>query len=274
MTYLVTGARGLIGRSVVDHLLTAGKTVRAASSQPEQAVLPAEVELIGLDSTDSASAMAAFDGVERAFLYADHVGMDNLVAAARRSGVKHIVLLSSVAAERPGNIISDMHLAAEVPLQESGLPVTILRPGAFAGNARWWISSIKSDRSVPLPFPGVHQDPIHEDDLAEAVVTALTEPGHAGKIYPLTGPESLSFQRMVEILGDALGEPLRIDHISYEDALKFMLKPALDIWAQVGDAPIPIGPTVESVTGRPARTFAQWAVDHVAEFESTPPVRV
>ncbi|WP_019930135.1 SDR family oxidoreductase [Nocardia sp. BMG111209] len=266
MTYLVTGARGQVGRAVIDALLAAGKPVRAASSQPEDTRVPTAVPVIGLDPADPASAAAAFDGVDRAFLYASGRGIDTLVAAAKTAGVQHITLLSSVAAETPGNPIGDVHLAVERPLRESGLPLTILRPGAFAGNARMWLSG--TDDVVRLPFPDVQQNSIHEADIADAAVTTLTEPGHEGKIYPLTGPESLSLRRMVDILAEATGRPLRMEQIDYEQAAQFLFRPVLDMWAAAGDAPVPVGPTSESVTGKPARTFTQWAADHAAEFRT------
>ncbi|MQY29612.1 NAD(P)H-binding protein [Nocardia aurantia] len=266
MTYLVTGARGQVGRAVIASLLAAGESVRATSSRPDAATLPGGVPVLGLDPADPDSATAAFDGIERAFLYAAHDGIDALIAAAKAAGVQHITLLSSVAAETPGNPIGDRHLAVERPWQEAGLPLTILRPGAFAGNARMWLSG--ADDVVRLPFPEAQQNPIHEADLADAAVTSLTEPGHAGKIYPLTGPESLSIRRMVELLAEATGRPLRIERISYEQAAQFLFRPVLDMWAAGGDGPVPVGPTSESVTGRPARTFAQWAADHAAEFRS------
>ncbi|MBF6173427.1 SDR family oxidoreductase [Nocardia blacklockiae] len=267
MSILVTGARGSVGRTVVEKLLAAGESVRAASSQPGDTSLPAEVEVIGLDLTDPAAIDAALDGVDRVFLYAAEKGIDNFARAAKSAGIQRITLLSSIAAAEPGNPIGDRHLAAERPLQSADLPLTILRPGAFATNWRWWAPSIKSERVVRLPFPDVHQNSIHEADIADAAITALTEPGHEGHIYPLTGPESLSLRQMVDILATALGEPLHLEHITYAQASEFLYRPMLDLWSQLGDTPAPVGPTSESVTGRPARTFAQWATDHIADFK-------
>jgi uncharacterized protein YbjT (DUF2867 family) len=154
----------------------------------------------------------------------------------------------------------------ERPLRASGLPLTVLRPGAFAANARWWESSIRSERIVRLPFPEVQLNPIHEADIAAAAVTALTQPGHVGHTYPLTGPESLSQRTMVDTIAAALGEPIALVELTYEQATEFMFKPVLDAWAEAGTGSAPVGPTSEAVTGVPARTYAQWAADHVADF--------
>ncbi|MFF0493124.1 SDR family oxidoreductase [Nocardia sp. NPDC004068] len=266
MTFLVTGARGLVGRTVIDRLRAAGHAVRAVSSRPEDTELPADVAVAATDPDDPGSYAAALDGVDRVFLYAASPGLEHFLAAARAAGVGHIVLLSSIAAEAPGNPIGDRHLAVEGPLRESGLPLTILRPGAFASNARLWRDSIAAERVVRHPFPDVQQNPIHEADLADAAVAALTEPGHAGAIYPLTGPESLSFRAMIDILAEAVGEPIRLERIGYDEAAEFVFRPVLDLWAAAGTGPAPVGPTVESVTGPPGRTFAEWAADHAAEF--------
>ncbi|MFE7796647.1 SDR family oxidoreductase [Nocardia sp. NPDC057440] len=266
MTYLVTGARGIVGRAVIDQLLAAGKPVRAASSDPTATTVPDGVELVGLDMTDPASVAAALDGVDRAFVYAAPDGIENFIGTAKAGEVAHVALLSSIAAESEDNTIGARHLAVERPLQESGLPLTVLRPGAFAANSRWWAAAIKSERVARLPFPDLQLNPIHEADIAAAAVAALTEPGHAGKIYPLTGPESLSQRSMVELIATAIGEPVEFVELTYEQAAEFLYKPVLDMWAKAGTEPMPVGPTSESVTGVPARTYAQWAADHIADF--------
>ncbi|WP_280268648.1 SDR family oxidoreductase [Nocardia wallacei] len=264
MSFLVTGARGTVGRTVIERLRASGERVRAASSSPGGAELPAGTEVAGLDMTDPASVAAALDGIDRVFVYAAHDGMDTFAEAAKAAGVQHITLLSSLAAAAPGNPIGDLHLAAERPLQESGLPLTILRPGGFATNWRWWVTP---QRVVRLPYPEVQQSLIHEADLADAAIATLSRPGHAGRIYPITGPESLSLRRMAEILGAALGEPLPFEVISHEQAAEFLYEPMLELWAERGDIPDDVEPTSESVTGVPARTFAQWAADHAADFK-------
>ncbi|WP_330231745.1 NAD(P)H-binding protein [Nocardia sp. NBC_00508] len=266
MTYLVTGVRGIVGRAVVDQLRAAGKPVRAASAQPDLATAPAGVELVGLDPADPRSVAAALDGVDKVFYYAAREGVDTFIDAAKSAGVAHIVLLSSIATEGDHNPIGAMHLAVEDPLRESGLPLTILRPGAFAANARAWFSSIKAERVVRQPFPDVQLTPIHEADLAAAAITALDDPARAGKIYPLTGPESLSHRQQVDAIAVALGEPIELIELSYEEAVESYYRPVLDLWAEAGTAPSPVGPTAESVTGTPARTFAQWAIDHVDDY--------
>ncbi|MEU2093087.1 SDR family oxidoreductase [Nocardia beijingensis] len=266
MTYLVTGVRGIVGRTVVDQLRAAGKPVRAASSRPAETTVPDDVDLVGLDLTDPESVTAALTGVDKVFCYAAAEGIGNFIDAAKAAGVAHVVLLSSIAAENDQNPIGARHLAVENPLRASGLPLTVLRPGAFAANARTWFPSIKAERVVRVPFPDLHLTPIHEADIADAAIAALDDPSHAGKTYPLTGPESLSHHQQVAAIAAALGEPVELIELSYEEAADVYYRPVLDMWAKAGSEPSPVGPTSEPITGTPARTFAQWAVDHVDDY--------
>lgn len=228
--------------------------------------MPDGVDVVAYDQTDPNPWLRRSRGVRWVFLYAQSEGIENFISAAASSGVEQVVLLSSIAAESGDNPIGATHLAVERPLQDSGLALTILRPGAFAANARGWMSSIKSERVARLPFPDLQLTPVHEADIAAAAITALTEPGHAGKIYPLTGPESLSQRAMVDTIASAIGTPIELIELTYEQAAEFMFKPVLDMWATLGTAPAQIGPTAESVTGRAPRTYAQWATNHADDF--------
>jgi uncharacterized protein YbjT (DUF2867 family) len=118
---------------------------------------------------------------------------------------------------------------------------------------------------------------IHEADIAAVAATVLGEDGHARKSYILTGPEALTPSEMVRLIGMAIGRHLRFVELTEaqareqwqeagypEDVIEFF------VWA-LGNTP-PEGytviPTVEQVTGRPPRTFAQWAMEHAEAFHS------
>jgi uncharacterized protein YbjT (DUF2867 family) len=85
------------------------------------------------------------------------------------------VLLSSASAldDDPADLIGAMHRRAEDPLREADLAATLLRPGAFAGNTLDWAGGVRAGR-VELPYPDIHVTPIHEDDIADVAVAALT----------------------------------------------------------------------------------------------------
>lgn len=277
-TVLVTGATGTIGRYVVGELLAAGHRVRAITRSPEHANLPHGVELIAGDLAE-APTPGLFDDVDSAFVFpvAEAAGFARAAASA---GVAHLVLLSSLAAaiehERDRGSASQVHHSAiEDAVRDSGATWTILRPGTFAGNLLPWAQPIRYTGGVRGPYPTSAQAPIHEADIAAVAAAALTEPGHVGAQYPMTGPQALTRVEQLDTIGAAIGRELhfiettpdefRSEMLSYgvDDGIISML---LDYWSDTVETPDKVRPTVQQVTGRPARTLANWAADHVADF--------
>lgn len=264
MTILVTGARGAIARNVIALLLASGTPARAASRVPGATDLPAGVEPVRADFTAPETLAPALEGVEKVFLYAAHEGMDAFVAAAQEAGVKHVVLLSSAASADADNEIGRRHLEAERPLEASGIPYTFVRPAMFATNSLWWAESIKQEGLVRLPYPDAPVNPIHERDIAEVAFTVLTEDGHAGRTHVVDGPGHLTQRRQVELIGEAIGREIAVEAMPREVAERFLPVSLLDMLA-TGSTEV-WGPTSEAVTGRPARTYAEWTVDHADDF--------
>jgi len=278
MTVLVTGATGNVGRNVVNLLLAEGVPVRATSRDP--ASLPAGVDAHAADLTEPKSFETALNGVDKVFLFPSPQGVDGFVAVAKAAGVRHIVLLSSISTLEEGspNPITRMHVTVETAVANSGIPWTFVRPGAFATNTLRWAPAVRDNGGVRLPYAQGHVVPIHEGDIAAVAATALLNDGHEGKAYALTGPESLTQARQVALIAEAVGKPLWVEDLTGEDA-----RAELATWfgafatseiietmlgyfrSQVGQ-PAEVLATVEDVTGRPARTFADWAVDHKADF--------
>jgi uncharacterized protein YbjT (DUF2867 family) len=277
MTILVTGARGAIARNVVSGLLDAGVPVRAASRDPEATALPAGVQPVRVDPAELDTLKAALDGVDKVFLYANPEGIGDVIDAIRAAGVRHAVLLSSLAVVQPDserNEISRRHLAVERPLADSGIPWTFIRPGAFATNQLQWARSIQAEGVVRAPYPEAHAAVIHERDMADVAVAALTGTGHEHAAYSLTGPESLTQRERVERIAEAIGRPVRFEEQTPEQARTEMSRhvpPAfvetlLNYMAATDGVPQPILDNAPAVTGHPSRTFAQWAADHRADF--------
>ncbi|MQM27471.1 SDR family oxidoreductase [Glycomyces albidus] len=267
MTVLVTGARGSIARNVIAQLILAGVTVRAASRNPAAVELPGGALPAHVDFTAPETLAPALEGVEKVFLYAAHEGIEHFVAAAEASGVKHVVLLSSASTADPRadeNPIGRMHLAVERPLEASDLPWTFVRPAMFATNTLWWADSVKQEGVVRVPYPDAPVNPIHERDIADVAVTALLGSGHEGRKYLVDGPGHLTQRRQVELIGAAIGRDIAVEELPREVAERFLPASLLDMLA-TGEA-ITWGPTAEAVTGRPARTFEQWAADHAGDF--------
>ena len=274
---LVTGATGNVGRNVVAQLLAAGRRVRAVTRNPDAARLPRGAEVFGADLAEPDSLDGALRGIERLFLFPRPETAEQVLALARRRGVRRVVLLSASAVldhdER--NLIGAMHREVEDAVTASGLAATFVRPGGFAANALGWAPSIRAEGVVRAPYPELASAPVHERDIAAVATAALLEDGHEGAAYQLTGPHTLTQLEQVASIGVAAGRDIRFEEQTPQQAraqlLRAMPAPVVDsllhIWARLADPePEKILPTVEQVTGRPPSTFAQWAHEHSEAF--------
>jgi uncharacterized protein YbjT (DUF2867 family) len=275
MTILLTGARGTIARSVIERLHAAGVPVRAASKSPGELRVPEGVQTTALDL--SRPDATAFEGVSSLFLYPQPDGIDDVLKAAAVAGVERIVLLSSAWVLKPGAEnapVGRPNVLVERAVDGSGIASMFLRPDAFASNARSWIGYIRGGQPVPLAYPDAHIAPIHPDDIADIAVEALTGNTLAGRAVTLTGPESLTFRDQIATIAGITGRGISIQPVSRADAEQQLgaYMPAalaanlLDGWFAATAGPAPIGDTTQTLLGRPARTFAQWADENRAAF--------
>lgn len=279
MLTLVTGCRGRVGSTLASLLHRGGHAVRAASRNPAELSLPAGIPAVACDLGDPTTFAAALEGVDSVFLYAEPSHIDDFLAAARAAGVGHIVLLSSssvLAPDASSNAIAASHHAVEQALTASPLTATLLRPGAFAGNAYQWSGAFRSGHPVDLPYPRSQTSPIDETDIAEAALAVLSDARLQGAAYHLTGPESLTATEQVELLAASSGTPVTVNTVS-RDAWKESVSPfmpaeiaeaLLGYWAATDGSPAEVTDDTEKLTGRPARTFAAWAAEHAAAFRA------
>ena len=278
---LVTGATGTVGREVVAQLLLAGEKVRALTRNPSRAQLDEQVELVAGDFNQPETLAKAVEGVESIFslAFGPQLGIQeaSLAQAGKKAGARHIVKLSAL---RPGgearSSIGTWHLASERALQSIGIAWTFVQPGAFMSNALYWTDSIKGQGKVFSNYGDGKVAYIHPRDIAAVAVRALTEPGHEGKVYPVTGPEALNVSELVQLLSEAVGKPIEYVPITDDAAREGMQKAGLPTF--LIDALLPFAsfvrsgkgaetlPTVEQVIGRKQLTFADWAREHAADF--------
>ncbi|GAA1671295.1 NAD(P)H-binding protein [Kribbella yunnanensis] len=279
---LVTAATAPVGRSIVEQLVAAGRPVRALTRDPEKSGLPAAGEVVAGDLGDPASLRSAMEGVSAIFLLAVVPGFaPAFLAAAKDAGVRRIVFQSSEsvsdeAPEQP-HAVAEFHHAIEQELRESGLEWTFLRLELSASNALQWAfdvpAQVKTGDVVRGPYADAADAPIHPADFAAVAIEALSDDRHAGEIYRITGPESLTHAEQIKLLGEALGRPLRYEELSVDAAREAMgpYAPAdalLDDWARHIHEPAPVNDTVEKLIGRPGRSYLQWARDYQADFVS------
>ncbi|WP_026415881.1 NAD(P)H-binding protein [Actinomadura oligospora] len=271
--FLITGATGNVGRHLVAELASAGHKVRALTRDPASARFPTGVEV-------AATQDFPLDGVSAVFVNPSVFwgGFGDLLDRCREHGVRRVVMLSSSSAEHagPGNPIGEFHLAKEREIEASGLEWAFPRPGAFAANAANWAGQIRDGGVVSGPFADAETAPIHERDIAAVSAAMLTRDDLVGTRPVLSGPESLTFADQARLIGEAIGRDVRYEELSPEDARAAMLggghmtpqiaDSLLDMWEQCVGRPAEISPEVERVTGRPARSFAEWAADNAGHF--------
>jgi uncharacterized protein YbjT (DUF2867 family) len=278
VTTLVVGARGSIGRHVVEQLLATGELVRASARDPKSAGLPSRVSVVAADLTRPDTLRVALTGVRKVFLYAPAGGVGAFVEAARDANLERVVLLSSGSVLLPyatGNAIADEHRAVELQLARSGLPFTPIRPLVLATNALGWADSIRTTGTVPLFRPDGTTAPIHERDIAAVAVAALTGTANGLVSGMLTGPQSLSQRRQVELVGAALGRDIAVEELSETEARSWFarfggtpetVEAIIQFVAAAADGGSPATDTVERVLGHPATPFGEWVYEHVADF--------
>jgi uncharacterized protein YbjT (DUF2867 family) len=191
------------------------------------------------------------------------------------SEARHVVFLSSGTVELPVDThIARMHAETEAVIRASRLTWSFVRAGAFMSNALRWAPGIRAEGIVRVPFAGGRNAPVDPRDLGDAAATILLDPARfAGASPAITGPEVLSTRQQVAILAQALGREIRIEDVPEAAAREQMLRgmPAAmvdSVFALMrhGLQAAPEVRTAEAITGRPPRTFAQWAADHRADF--------
>jgi uncharacterized protein YbjT (DUF2867 family) len=275
MTILVTGARGNVGRRVLQRLYAAGHSLRASGRNPAELDVPEGVETVALDLNDPETFVAALAGVSKVLLYAEPDGIVKFLDEAEKAGVEQIVLLSSNTVGLPGadqDPLAHHHLLVEEAVVGSGLNYTILRPGAFMSNAFGWSYSLQQGDTIDQVFPEAQVAPVHEDDIADVAVVALTEKKLQDEIVDLTGPESLTFRQELEIVGEVLGRKLVINGLTREEGEAQMsdfvpppvLTSLLNQWEAAVGVVADTSATAERITGKPARTFRQWVEEHAS----------
>ncbi|MFF8291402.1 NAD(P)H-binding protein [Streptomyces sp. NPDC016309] len=272
-TTLVTGATGTVGRQVVAELLRRGRPVRALTRDPAKAGLPEGVEVVRGDLTDPGTLTAALEGVTGLHLITFggpyFTPLDTgprVVELARAAGVRRVTVL---------------HGGGPSPLEDAvragGLPWTVLMPVEFMANALEWAEDIRTSDEVREPFPGRLSAMVHEADIGAVAAVALTEDGHAGREYVITGPEALTVRDKTDAIGAARGREVRLVELTEAEAVarwRAEGRPAdvidflLDVYGNTPPEGRTVLDTVERVTGRPARTFAEWARTHAAAFRS------
>jgi uncharacterized protein YbjT (DUF2867 family) len=274
--FFITGASGNAGGAVVRAALAAGRPVRALVRRED--ALPDGAEAVVGDLNRPETFAGALTGVRAVFLLSGYDRLDELLAAMRGSGVERVVLLSSSAAPSGDttNAVARYHIESERAVAASGLAHTFLQPNSFMSNVFRWLPQLQSGDVVRLPFADVPIATIDPDDLG-AVAAAALAGGHDGRVYRLSGPESLRPSEQVANVAEAIGRDVRFEGQSNEEAREEMSRGMppeyVDAFMRFfADGEVDestVHPTVEQILGRPPGRLADWAAAHADELRAS-----
>src|SRR6266576_4879378 len=287
---LVTGATGLNGKELLRRLSARGVAVRALVRNPAKAgaiaALP-QVEIVQGDMARPETLTAALRDVDRAMLISssDPMMLDvqsNFIDAAGKAGVKHIVKLSGIRPELNSAFrFARMHGEIEKRLEASGIAFTHLRAGEFMPAYFRQAPAIAAKGAMFLPMADARIASIDVGDIAEVAATVLTNPGHEGKIYPLTGPEALSMAEVAEKLSTATGMRIRYVNVAPEEAKKAQLAAGVPPYTADALAELfaerrkgkeaQVSPIIQTIFGWRATSFDEFAMRNAAIFRGEQP---
>jgi uncharacterized protein YbjT (DUF2867 family) len=199
-----------------------------------------KVEVVEGDFDRPATLLGALAGVKRAFLLtnsSEHAQAQQIafIDAARHSDVEHIVKLSQFGADAssPGRFLR-YHGAVEAALQASGMAYTFLRPNLFMQGLLNFRSTIVTQSAFYAAASHAKVSAVDLRDIAEVAVATLTEAGHEGKIYELTGPQALTHAEMAECLSTTLGRRIAFVDTSPEAMYDTLLSVGFPVWQADG----------------------------------------
>ena len=288
-TILVSGATGTVGSEVVRQLSSSMDVNIKAAARSVEKIKNLEgdkVKTVSIDYNKLESLKEALKNVDKLFLLTPdvpnaHELASNLVNEAKKAGVRYIVKQSVMGADEGADVgTMRLHREAEKIIEESGVPYTFLRPNEFMQNfINFHGHSIKNNNAFYLPLENAKVSVVDVRDIAAVAVKALMENGdnkYKNKKYLITGPETLSYHQMAELLSNATGKKISYVAISEEEAKGGMKEMGMDNWlintiselsnyfkkgyaSQVSSA-------VEEVTGKKPISFSQFANDYVEAF--------
>ena len=211
MKSLVIGGTGTVGSQVVRELVRRGVDVTVLTRSPDKVTrLPAGVAGVVGDLQCPTTVRSVFAGIEGVFLLTalgqgeTHEGLF-AVNGARMAGVKRIVAMTVQDPEGAPHI---PHFGAKIPIEaavrKSGCEWTILRPNSFLQNDYWYKDLLLGPGVYPQPLGEMGLSRVDVRDIAEAAAVALTEDGHAGRVYNLVGPRAWTGNETAAVWSRAL----------------------------------------------------------------------
>lgn len=279
---LVTGATGNTGRALTDVLVDRGAPVRAMVRRDvDRGKLPAGVDVVVADFDDTAAVAAALDGAQRAYLVTPsseqaEEQQKRFADLAAKAGIRHLVVLSQLASRQDSPVrFLRYHAAVEQHVRDLGLGYTFLRPNLYFQGLLTFAGSISAEGKFFAPVGEARVSAVDVRDIAAVAAVALTEAGHVGATYTLTGPEAITHAQIAAALTTALGRDVTFIDVppeAFADGIRGLLPPwqvdgLLEDYAHYrrGEAAA-VSPDIAEVTGTAPRSIGQFARDYAAAF--------
>lgn len=272
---LLTGATGLTGTHVAKALAEKTVPLRALVRDPAKAQALADlgIELVQGDLSDAASIKRALDGVDKAFLLMANVEEQlecekRFIDCAKAAGVSQLVKLSAIEADAShSNLLKIYHGASEDYLKASGVGYTILRGNVFMQYMLYFKPVIEATGAFYVPRADAKMAMVDVRDIAQVAAQVLTQDGHQGKTYTLTGPEVITFGDVAAAFSEAMGKDVgcvQIPEDAYKDALvnagqnEWTATAVAEEFVLLGDGSADeLTGDVEAITGKAPRSFKQ-----------------
>ena len=282
---LVTGAGGNVGGELVKKLIAAGAPFRAGyySNAKVEEAKRTGVDAVAIDFAKAETLRVALRGVDKVFLISG-VGSNqgelelNATREAKKAGVRHIVKSSVWGAESEAFSFAKVHRPVEREIEASGMAYTFLHPNGYMQNMfNYYAETIKTQGAFYLAAGNARISHIDVRDVASVAARVLTERGHEGKAYDLSGPEGLTYGEIAEKLSAVLGRKVSYINVSDADFKKGMVssgapEAAADAVLElfhyyVSGQASRISPAVREITGKGPISFDRYARDHAAAFQ-------
>jgi len=231
----LTGATGFSGSRLVPFLLQNGYQVRCLyCSTSDRSVLPQpDIEWVAGDVSDSRALTSSIQGthilINLVSLGSGHA--ESIVRAAKNAGIQRAVFLSTTAIFTQLNVTSkSIRIDAERAIQSSGLRYTILRPTMIYGSRRdrnMWrlIEFMRYSPIVPVFGDGESlQQPIHVDDVAQAILKCLESEKTNRNSYNIAGKYPLTYNQVIDTIAAQMDKrvwKIHIPHLPVVTVMKF-----------------------------------------------------
>lgn len=279
---LVTGATGNTGRAVVEALAARGALVRAmVRAEADRSKLRPGVEVVVADFDETPAISAALDGAGRAYLVTPsskqaEEQQKRFADLAAKAGTRHLVVLSQLGSDQQSPVrFLRYHAAVERHVRDLGIVCTFLRPNLYFQGLLTFAGSISTQGKFYAPIGDATVSAVDVRDIAAVAVVALTEPGHEGATYTLTGPEAITHSQIAAALTNGLGRTVTFVDVppeAFAESIRGLLPPwqvdgLLEDYAHYrrGEAAT-VSPTVAKITGTAPRSVEQFARDYAPAF--------